>query len=271
MNNSNMLEWLTIFLAVLSTILGIVELIRHSRRLDIHFEISVYPNTDETWSYEPGRMIPHPRKTLAAVVVNPNNRPVQIVDMYYVDTKKEKLYLHWVNDLGLPKRLEEHDFVEFHNYTDTIEEYLIINRTEADYGIYIDSFCFSDLKVDIRSVIIVDAQGKHHKKRLPRPILKAVNQSINVRPDLAKLTKQKQLCCVEDCENEADYVVLIYDHSIVNGWVTWLDNSCPYICKKHQSINEDKAIGKPIPRSHIRYPFTKQRDDQGFVRYYPFN
>ncbi|WP_170140808.1 restriction endonuclease [Oceanobacillus arenosus] len=77
-------------------------------------------------------------------------------------------------------------------------------------------------------------------------------------------------CSVTGCENNADSEVYLYDYyDSTNEEFFEQDYTCPFICKEHMNINEEKARGEKIPRGSVRYPYTNQHYAQGYTRYQP--
>lgn len=75
-------------------------------------------------------------------------------------------------------------------------------------------------------------------------------------------------CSVENCKNEANYKVFLYDyyaHSAEQFYEQ--DITCPYLCNSHKEDNEEKAEGVKTPRAYVDYPYTNQHKAQGYTKY----
>lgn len=80
----------------------------------------------------------------------------------------------------------------------------------------------------------------------------------------------KTLCSVNDCQNVAEYEVVLYDfYSHLNQTFYEQDLTCPFICEKHLEENEKYAAGKREPRGIVSYPYTNKHKAQGYSKYNP--
>ena len=77
-------------------------------------------------------------------------------------------------------------------------------------------------------------------------------------------------CNVPNCNNGADYEVILYDIYAHDGSLFFeRDTTCPFICAHHALENEQRAEGERRPRGFVKYPFTNLHGAQGFTIYKP--
>ncbi len=77
-------------------------------------------------------------------------------------------------------------------------------------------------------------------------------------------------CCVESCQEPADYEVILYDFYTRLGHVFFQqDYTCPYICAVHARENELSAVGERKPGAVVSYRYTNRHASQGFNIYRP--
>ena len=75
-------------------------------------------------------------------------------------------------------------------------------------------------------------------------------------------------CCVDGCENVADYEVILYDYyPRFKETFCEQDYTCPFLCQQHVDINEQQAKGSKAPRETTTYPYTNQHNAQGHSKY----
>ena len=75
-------------------------------------------------------------------------------------------------------------------------------------------------------------------------------------------------CCVEGCNNVADYEVVLYDYyPKLEESFCEQDYTCPFLCQFHMDENEKGRRGEIKPRQGVSYPYTNQHNAQGHSRY----
>ncbi len=72
------------------------------------------------------------------------------------------------------------------------------------------------------------------------------------------------------CNKPADVEVILYDIYVREQEVFYeQDDTCGFLCFKHMAANEAASSGERRSRGHVIYPYSNQRDAQGFTIYRP--
>lgn len=74
-------------------------------------------------------------------------------------------------------------------------------------------------------------------------------------------------CCVDKCNESADFEVLLYDEYIGGETFEEQDYTCPFLCEHHKDENEARARGSKRPRDVTDYPFSNRHGAQGVTKY----
>jgi len=215
------------------------------------------------------------RRTLNIRIVNKTDKPKKIIGVKFFSDKKP-IELDPVIDGNFPFILEPHigDF-NISIIIDQLRAYSYAMKKEFNNQLA-SLFFFTNLTVEFDTVEFIFSDGKSKRYKISSKMISEIEKIINIYPKIHEKLKPKTKCSVENCSNDPDYLILLYDHYSNGNIFVEQDYTCPFLCEEHMQENErgigNKGIGDlRYPRSVNYYPYSNQNCAQGYTRYFPIN
>jgi len=249
------------------------------REIDVDYYIDP-PHSQIMFSYKvsalPENSDNTKRKALTFTLINKTEKPIKVTEVYFENKKKERLPLDAFTS-ELPNVLDS--FIGELQVSVVIDQLWFFamctdKRLTHQFSLL---FFLDNLSLDFKSIVFKLNDGTLIRHKTSKKILKEVKSIINPAPIISQMPTLESKCCADDCDNDADYIILLYDH-YYNGSVFFeQDFTCPFLCEKHMQENESGVgntggVGKlRYPRGVNSYPYSNRHRAQGYTKYLPID